>query len=155
MITLRTSAGDKAIAAMTLRTPSGDKGIARATLRTPTGDEVIFDATSSESLPASSSPINAVGAETSDADTNVETNFVTVTVTGGTEPYLYLWTQISGTPSDWSINSTNSRTTSFTGLDVPGGGSFEAIFRCSVSDARGRTGSVDVNARAINYGDVY
>jgi hypothetical protein len=156
VITLRTASGDKGIAAMTLRTPTGDKGIARAVLRTPTGDEVIFDAGAVSSLSASASPPNAVGADGSAADIIIDTNSVTVTASGGTEPYSYAWTQTAGTPSDWTIESPLSRTTRFSCVGgVVDGATETATFRCTVTDSRGRTGTVDVEARVTNYGSIF
>ena len=152
MITLRTATGDKAISAMTLRTPTGDKGILRATLRTPTGDKVIFDSTSGGPFTVEASPISAVGSGFVAGPVSVKTNTITVTATGGTAPYTYAWTRVSG-PAGFNILSPTSNATRFA-ITLDQGEDATALFRCTVTDARARTGTVDVEANASNYGSL-
>lgn len=151
MITLRTPNGDKAAAAITLRTPNGDQVVSQMVLRTETGDVPIYTAGGGAGLVVEANPIVVTGAAGSSGTPNVPTNTVTVTVSGGTAPYSYLWTEIPG-DFDWSIGSPNAASTRFTALDVAAGDQYFTSFECTVTDARGRTGSVIVEANAFNFG---
>lgn len=153
MITVRTPSGDKGAAALTLRTPSGDVGIARMTLRTPSGDELIFDGTAASALTVTASPFSATGSGASAADIDITTSLVTVSATGGTEPYTYAWADLGG-DGTWSIQFPAAASTRFTAQDVPGGALYTRTFECTATDARGRTGSVIVGATAYNFGDI-
>lgn len=95
------------------------------------------------------SPINAVGSGNSPADIRVTTNLVTATASGGTAPYSYAWRQIDGVEV-WGITAATSAASRFN-VTVPGGGVETATFECTVTDARGRTGSVLVLATAYNF----
>lgn len=73
---------------------------------------------------------------------------VTVTASGGTPPYTYAWTRVSGA-STITANSATAATTTFscTGLDPSEVN--EAVFRCTVTDSAGspNTATVDVSVR--------
>lgn len=151
MITLRTPTGDKAAAAITLRTPTGDKAVSQMVLRIETGDVPIYIAGGGAGLVVDANPISVTGAVGSSGTPNVTTNTTTVTVSGGTAPYSYLWTEIEA-DFPWSIGSPNSASTRFTALSVSTIDNSFASFECTVTDARGRTGSVIVDATAFNFG---
>lgn len=150
MITVRTPTGDKAVSGVTVRTPTGDKLVARMVLRTPTGDKEFYTSAAA-ALTVTAEPVSAIGtAYISDA-VFVTTNSVTATATGGTAPYTYAWTRVSGT-TDFDPQTPSAASTRFRiVLDV--GGEAYALFRCTVTDARGRTGTVDVEATAYNFGN--
>ena len=76
--------------------------------------------------------------------TSVTTNAVTVTAVGGTGPYTYAWTRLSGSTAVDADSPTNA-TTTFTAI-VPRDGVCTATFRCTVTDSLGSTGTVNVVA---------
>ena len=155
MIAVQDASGNADIGAVSIQDADGLADIAKVSVLTASGDFVVFDSAAGGGLTVTASPPNAVGADGSAADIIVDTNDVTVTASEGTEPYSYAWTQTVGDSEDWSIETPLAPATRFSGLGVPGGSTFEATFRCTVTDARGRTGTVDVTARAINYGDLF
>jgi hypothetical protein len=158
MIGVQDASGKAGIARVGVQDASGTADIARVSVLLPGGgDYVVFDsAASGGSLSVSVNPPAARGAEGSAADIIVSTNIVSVTATGGAEPYSYAWTQTAGTPADWSIETPLARTTRFTCVGgVPAGSTLTATFRCTITDARGRAGTVDVEAFATNYGSIF
>lgn len=148
MITLRTPTGDKGAATITVRTPTGDKAVERMVLRTPTGDKDIYVA-ASVPLVVSASPISAVGSVSTGGIATVTSNDVTVTATGGTAPYSYAWAYDSGSGTI-TATSPAAATTRFSG-PVASESIDDAIFECTVTDARGRTGSVLVGVTLYNF----
>lgn len=151
MITVRTPDGDKGAAAVTVRTPDGDKGVASMTLRTPDGDKVIFSSASMGDLMVSVSPSSATGSTFSPSAPEITTNLVTVSVTGGTAPYNISWSEDIGGSGLWSATAQLSFSTRFVAEGVSAGDSAETSFTGTVTDARGRTGSVTVPAAAYNF----
>ena len=151
MITLRTPTGDKVATAITLRTPNGDEAVSRMVLRTETGDVPIYIAGGGAGLVVEANPISVTGAAGSSGTPDVTTNTTTVTVSGGTAPYSYLWTEIPGDFS-WLIGSPNSASTRFTALSVSVDDDYFTSFECTVTDARGHTCSVIVEANVFNFG---
>lgn len=101
-------------------------------------------------LTVDASPTDAVGSGSSLADILVTTNLVTASASGGTAPYSYSWTQIDGVEV-WGITAATSAASRFN-VTVTAGGVETATFECTVTDARGRTGSVLVLATAYNFG---
>lgn len=151
MITVRAPTGDKSAAAITVRTPTGDKAVATATLRTPTGDEVIYSAGGGAGmLSLTTSPVSVSGSGGSAGDLTLVTSTVTVSVSGGTAPYTHEWTFVSG-DTGWIILSPAAAATRFQN-DVPTVDSKFGTFRDTVTDARGRTGAIDVDASLYNFG---
>jgi hypothetical protein len=63
---------------------------------------------------------------------SVTTPSVTVTPTGGTGPYTYAWTYISG-DSGFTANTASSASTTFTG-SVAAGEDRSAVWKCTVTD---------------------
>lgn len=70
------------------------------------------------------------------------TNSVTITASGGTSPYTYLWTKVSG--DTVTINSPTSNTTSFSAT-VNDGETKNAIYKCTITDDVAATFDVQVN----------
>ena len=97
------------------------------------------------------SPLSAIGSGSSAADIDVTTNDITATPVGATAPYTYAWTEVSSS-AVWTILSPTASTTRFRAVDVPGNSSATAVFLCTVTDSRGRTGTVEVTAEAYNFG---
>lgn len=69
------------------------------------------------------------------------TNSVTVTPSGGTAPYTYAWSFVSG--DTVTINSPTSATTTFTG-DPVGYSVLSSVYRCTVTDNAAADASVTV-----------
>ena len=90
---------------------------------------------------ASASPISATGSGRG----VVQTNIVTVTPAGGTGPYTYSWTYVSGdTVTVLSPTSAATRFSSATGA--------EAVYKCTVTDSLAATAVVNVGI-SISNGD--
>jgi hypothetical protein len=72
------------------------------------------------------------------------TSSVTVSVTNGRAPFTYAWSYVSG--SGATVNSPTSATTTFTrdAAGSPGGTQYVGVYRCTVTDATGRTATNDV-----------
>lgn len=73
---------------------------------------------------------------------SVTTDTVTITATGGTSPYSYLWTQVSG-DSAVQVVSPQAAITAYT-ANVGREQQVKGTKRCTVTDSLGATGSVDV-----------
>lgn len=73
---------------------------------------------------------------------SVTTNSVTCVPAGGTFPYSFQWTYVSG--NTFTINSQTSATTSFT-TTVNIAQTKTADYRCTVTDSLGATASATVN----------
>jgi len=112
----------------------------------PSGNGVAGSAlNTTPNLTASVSP-GAVNTQTTNSTATSAS--VTVTASGGTPPYTYAWTRVSGA-STITANSPTAATTTFscTGLDPSEVN--EAVFRCTVTDSAGSPGTatVDVSVR--------
>lgn len=88
------------------------------------------------------SPFNAGGTRSGTGAKT--TNTVTVTVTGGTGPFTYAWSYVSG--DTFTITAASAATTAFTGTITALGQDKTAIYKCTVTD----TGTGDV--QTINVG---
>lgn len=76
--------------------------------------------------------------------TGIATTQITAMIpAGGTPPYTYLWTFISGTSTP-TINTPTQNSTNFTETSLVG--NENAIFRGTVTDSLSATASADVNA---------
>lgn len=154
MIGLQDASGTAGIARVAVQDAGGKSDIARISVLMPGGgDYLVFDADSGAgSLSLSINPVSAIGASGVGGPTNVSTNSVTVTASGGTGPYSYAWTLFEAALGTWSISTPSERTTRFVAQNLSESSSGSATFRCTVTDARGRTGSVNIEASAFNYG---
>jgi len=85
--------------------------------------------------PPASPPVVTVGADTPSS--------VTVTASGGTGPYTYAWTHVSG-DSAVGVSSPFAATTGFS-ANVGKNQTKAATKRCTVTDSLGATASVDVH----------
>ena len=61
---------------------------------------------------------------------------ITVTASGGTPPYTYLWQKVSG-DSNTNVGNATSATTSFTRF-INHGGWWTSVWRCRVTDSLGQ-----------------
>jgi len=89
---------------------------------------------------ASASPISATGSGLSGV---VQTNIVTVTPAGGTGPYTYSWTYVSGDAV--TVLSPSSAATKFLSAT-----SAEAVYKCTVTDSLLATAVVNVGISISN-----
>lgn len=78
----------------------------------------------------------------------VTSESVVVNATGGTGPYTYAWTRVSG-DSAISATSPAAATTTFTAT-VPRDGERTGVWRCTVTDSLAATAFVDVSV-ALTY----
>lgn len=102
-------------------------------------------------LVVSVSPLSATGSTFNPTDTDVTTNLVTVTASGGTAPYSISWAEVGGSGL-WSITNPFGFATRFTAEGVSPSDAVSNAFTATVTDARGRTGEVTVDAAAYNFG---
>lgn len=151
MIGVREGGANSTIANIGIREGGANTNIAKASILVGGVDYVVFDSATAASLTVTQSPFSAVGSGGSAADIPVTTNEVTATASGGTAPYTYAWTKVSGA-AEWSILSPSSAATRFRHSAVAEGLEQEAVFRCTATDARGRTGTVDAQAYVFNFG---
>ena len=89
---------------------------------------------------ASASPISATGSGLSGV---VQTNIVTVTPAGGTGPYTYAWTYVSGDAV--TVLSPSSAATKFSSATGA-----EAVYKCTVTDSLAATAVVNVGISISN-----
>lgn len=101
------------------------------------------------SLSATASPGSASGSVTdSNLFVNVVSNGVTVTPTGGTGPYTYLWMKLSG---DSAVTVSNSTAASVTfSATVPRDQERSAVYRCIVTDSLAASAFVNVSVFLIH-----
>ena len=86
------------------------------------------------SMTATASPTSLYKTTTGSSAT---TNSVTVTPSGGTSPYTYAWTLLSG--DTLTVTSPSAATTTFSKTGMGTGDSFSATYRCTVTDSTGGT----------------
>jgi hypothetical protein len=79
----------------------------------------------------------------SDATAAKSTAAATVSVTGGTPPFSYAWTKVSG--GAITITSPGAASTTFSASGLASGETRSATFRCTVTDAHGLKDTVDVS----------
>jgi hypothetical protein len=83
--------------------------------------------------------------------TKLTTSSVTATPSGGTSPYTYAWTQLSGDAI--SCNSPSAATTTFVASALDVGEYRYATYRCTVTDATAATAAADLVV-AIQHTDI-
>ncbi len=152
MISVRTSAGVKQVAAVSVLTASGLKAIALASVRDGGGLQGFFNSGGGV-FDISATPLSVFGASAVNGSVPITTSPVTVTVTGGTGPFTYVWAPV-GAGTGWSNSGTGGVFRFTKTLDV--GGNDSESFICTVTDARGRVFvSPTVLASVLNYGGQY
>ena len=128
------------------------------TLRTPDGGEsdpeppVNGVPAAAASIPSALSITVSPSSLTKSASTSsITTDSSTATAYGGTSPYTYAWTRQSGS-TDISADSASSATTTFTGTNLASGSTYDAVFRCTVTDDASATVSADVSVSITRLG---
>lgn len=82
---------------------------------------------------------------------NVATDSTMATVIGGTGPYAYAWSEVTGGAYAWSIDSPALASTTFTSLDMLPGDRNSGIFKCTITDANSNVAETNnVAASALN-----
>lgn len=89
-------------------------------------------------LNASAAPTSTYGNGGGFATVTVQTDTSTVSVSGGTPPYTYAWSRISGVTL-FNPTAASSASSAFTRNSLPVGGNDTATFVCTVTDAAART----------------
>lgn len=155
MISILTPDGSKGLILRGVLTPAGLKAIEQASITTPSGDKQFWDGAVS-GLTVSASREVVQGAQGSGSTIPVSTISTTAIAAGGSAPFTYAWTLISddGNGGTWGATAPSNATSAFRASLVSPLDASDAVFRCTVTDARGATGSVDVSATARNYGNI-
>lgn len=154
MISILTPTGSKKLILRGIRTPSGNKAIEAASILAPGSADYQFWDGSLASLAVGASPMFVQGAAASPTFVTINTGATTASVTGGSPPYSYAWTVQNEGGGSWLITSPSSATTSFQAAAVDTLEQFTGTMRCTVTDSRGATGTVDVTAFVRNYGQL-
>lgn len=108
------------------------------------------------SLTAAASPTTVDGFDTvvAPSSSTATTNSTTVTPTGGSAPYTYSWSLVSGTSA--TVNSPTSATTTFSRtvfVDNPGQQiNRTGVYRCTVTDSASQTATADVTVNTTHNG---
>lgn len=126
------------------------KGISKVRV----GARLVFDAAQvGGGLSVIAFPEFVRGAQAFGSPVDVTTQATTATGSGGTEPYTYLWSEVTSDGA-WTITAPSSRTTSFRATSLAENDTRSGTFKCTVTDARGRTGEFEVDAFCQNYGNL-
>lgn len=155
MMSLRTAAGTKGIAALHLLTGAGLKNVARISLRRADGTKVIFRSLSSGGDAGGTAgisvyPESTYGIGNRSSSSTITSKPVSVSVSGGVPPYTYNWVYVSG--DALTITDPTASVTSFS-ASVVAGGFKSAVFKCTVTDAAGVSAdSPDVQVDLENTG---
>lgn len=154
MIRVRTSTGTKAIKAVKVRRSGGvTKDVFAGSVRNATALKRFF--TQSGTITVTADPASVSGYTALPGSATISTNSTTATPTGGASPYTYAWTFVSSDGGTWVIASPTTAATKFTCAGVAADIDYSAVFRCTVTDAVGGTGTVDVPAYVSNLGSLY
>jgi hypothetical protein len=135
--------------------PRGLKGFTQGRITTPAGDKKIWDGTVSTSLVITASPMQVLGAgfvaPGGSVSAQTDSTQASASSSDGTGPFAYVWTKTydDGAGGTWTITNPNSSSTTFWASAVSS--QSYATFRCTVTDARGATGTVDVQASVRAY----
>lgn len=81
----------------------------------------------------------------------ITTASTTVSVSGGKAPFAFAWTLVEALGT-WDATSPTSATTAFRCTSANEDDIQDATFRCTVTDANGKTATADVTAQAYRYG---
>ena len=114
--------------------PSGFYGLGGAPASGPMAFSDFNGRSATSPLSASASPTShSKGTAFASATTNSAS---TVTPSGGTAPYTYLWGRVSGS-FDIDIDSSTTAATTFSASGLVPGDSRTTVFRCTVTDSSG------------------
>lgn len=153
MIHLRDSLGVYGIGSVRIRDASGVHAVAKISLRDAAGLSLVYQSGGgSGTFSVVTSPQAPFGGAAKSGSAVITTEVVTVTATGGVEPYTYEWAAAE-TDAAWTINVLGPGLARFTRIAVAAGDSWTADFTCSVTDSAGR--KVDapaISATVTNYG---
>lgn len=133
----------------------GLKGFVSGKLTTPSGSKTIWNHASAigGGLTVTATPTFVQGAGSSPSPQPVTTASASVTVTNGSAPYGYAWT--SSSPGSTDTFAPTSSTTAFVATAVEPGTSQDWVMTCTVTDARGATGTATVQVQVTNYGGAF
>lgn len=153
-VAVNTASGTKTVGKIHVNTASGTKTVANGYVRTADGLEAFYQSLASGGSGGSSaitvSPAGAGGGASSSSSITVYSSYVTVTPSGGTAPYSYSWSKVSGDAI--TANAPTSATTNFSANLAPGD-FLSAVFKCAVTDAAGVSAdSPTVNVTLRNLG---
>ncbi|MGN7160831.1 hypothetical protein [Sphingomonas sp. SAFR-052] len=81
----------------------------------------------------------------------ITTASTTVSASGGKAPFAFAWALVDAIGS-WEATSPAAATTAFRCTTAIEDEPQDATFRCTVTDANGKTATVDVTAQAYRYG---
>lgn len=151
MISLQTPEGKKNFILRGVRTPDGNKAIESGRITTPDGDLQFWDGTLA-ALTVSASPTYVQGAVATGSFATITTASTTASVDGGSPPYTYAWSVFDAGGGSWTPTAPSLATTAFQAVAVDSHEQFTGTMRCTVTDSRGATGTVDVTAFVRNYG---
>lgn len=102
-------------------------------------------------LTASASPADVSGTVSSSSAVTATTESATASPGGGTSPFSYAWSVVSG--AGWTIGTPAAASTSFKSPAINPGDYAEATFKCTVTDASGAIAETNiVTATATNIG---
>lgn len=155
MISILTPDGSKGLVLRGIRTAAGNKAIETGSITTLGGDYTVWDGSvgSLDELTVTAEPPTVQGAMMSPIPALVDTTSAYAIVANGSAPYTYAWTiEDDFGFTGWQIASPTSLSTFFRHAGTEPGDTPQATMRCTVTDARGATGYVDVTALAYNYG---
>lgn len=154
MLSILTPDGSKNLILRGVMTEAGLKGIAQVSVTDPAGDYQVWDGTLAGLTVTATDPF-VQGHVAAGGLATVNTGLTTAAVSGGSPPYTYAWTiEDDGGFAGWSINNPTGAQTSFRATGVDAGESWTGEFRCTVTDARGATGSCDVTGTVHNFGSL-
>jgi len=108
-----------------------------AGIRSTTEPPSVGIGAAADSIPGSLTvSVSPSSLQKTDTAASITTATATVTATGGTAPYTYAWTRISGSTLI-SANSPAAAASTFTGSTLVSGTTYDATFRCTVTDSAG------------------
>lgn len=110
---------------------------------------VTFGSSSTASFLVSTNPPNVYSSGAGGGTQT--TSAMTAAISGGTAPYTYSWSIVSG--DSITITSPTAGSTTFSG-SVPFGGTLFAVVRVTVTDANGATSQADGTATLMDIGFV-
>ena len=102
-------------------------------------------------LAATGSPLALLGERAGPGTQTVSSDYARISPTGGTSPYTYAWTKVSGDTMTPSSGGTSAVTKFSYSLAI--NTALTAVYRCTVTDAASDTVTVDVGVELSNFDD--